>query len=368
MNEANWAYQQQLGQARKIFAEGGPVPDHLLAPPVLRSWERLRAAGVVQHETPDFEEEWARRPALEDSGDRRFARHAQHELDQLWGAFGGRNWSMLCINSEGTVLATRAHELCARQTKQTIPIGARLSEVKLGTNAPSCVIAENAPVLLRQNEHYLDCYTSMFCLSVPLHGPGGELLGALGISGADERDPDVLLDYLKQAALSIESHQMQDFRSCHLLALQYDGRLLNTPLQGMLAVEEDGSIREANRTARRLLGLPNTGALPVVTLRDVFAEANVHQRRRLLQSGPARRIRLSESSALQVQHMRGPVSARGSTAIPLSAMDASHMSLRAQGVHAVHEAMASHHGNVSAAARMLGISRTTLYRKLQQSD
>ena len=144
--------------------------------------------------------------------------------------------------------------------------------------------------------------------------------------------------------------------------VQHDARWLGTPLQGVLAVGEDGQLRAANSVARRILGLPRSGALPLMSLDGVFVEASVHQRRRLLQAGPVHRVPLRADSALQVQYLRGPVRARASTQTVAAAS-----SLRVQGVQAVREAVAAHAGNLSAAARQLGISRTTLYRKLQQA-
>jgi transcriptional regulator of acetoin/glycerol metabolism len=36
-------------------------------------------------------------------------------------------------------------------------------------------------------------------------------------------------------------------------------------------------------------------------------------------------------------------------------------------LHAIQETIRQYHGNISAAARQLGVSRTTLYRKLRQT-
>lgn len=356
--------QQRLAAARQRFAEGGSLPAQLLAPAVLRSWERSRQAGVRPQQAPQYSSLAQRRLRLDDPADRLLARCVRQDMDDLWAAFGGRRWTLFCVNRDGLIIAQREHGLGDEAILRPIQIGRRVREIEIGTTAPSCALAEDAPALVRGNEHYLDEFSQVYCLSVPLHGADGDVLGALDITGIGERDSELLRGYFRQAALSIENQLIQQQRDCHLLAVQHDARWLGTPLQGVLAVGEDGQLRAANSVARRILGLPRSGSLPLMSLDGVFAEASVHQRRRLLQAGPVHRVPLHADSALQVQYLRGPVRARASTqAVAVAAPS----SLRTQGAQAVREAVAAHAGNLSAAARQLGISRTTLYRKLQQA-
>lgn len=359
-------HQARLQAARRDFADGAPVPERLLAPSLQRSWQRVRDSGMRPQEAPQLQPRVRRPPALEDPADRRLARCAQYDMDQLWGAFGGRQWVLFCVNAEGMIVAQREHGLTDSPLLRPIQVGRHLRESLLGTTAPTCALAEDAATLVRGHEHYLDHFARMFCLSVPVHGLEGDVLGALDVTGTGERHARLLLAYFRQAALSIQNRLLLECRSCHILALQHDPRWLHGPLQGLLAVEEDGHIRAANLAARRLLGLPRRGPLPALSLHGLFAAASLLQRRLLLQAGPARRIRLAEDSALQVQYLRAPVPRRGSVAIPPASAAAERGSLRAQGAQAVRDALLACQGNVSLAARRLGISRTTLYRKLQQ--
>jgi transcriptional regulator of acetoin/glycerol metabolism len=72
-----------------------------------------------------------------------------------------------------------------------------------------------------------------------------------------------------------------------------------------------------------------------------------------------------------VQYQRGPLAARAGVRIEAAAGQAGQAgqagatSLRALNAQGVREAVAAHHGNIAAAARQLGISRTTLYRHLR---
>lgn len=357
--------QQVLAAARQRFAEGGALADALLAPAVQRSWERSRLAGVHPQQEPHYAP-LARAPArLEDPADRRLARCVREDLDHLWAAFGGRQWTLFCVNADGLIVAQREHGLADVPVLRPIQVGRRLRESDIGTTAPACSLADDAPALVRGNEHYLDRFAAVFCLSVPLHGLDGQVLGALDITGTGERDAELLQGYFRQAALSTENRLMLEHRPCHLLAVQHDARWLHSPLQGLLAVEEDGQVRAANRVARRLFGLPRRGVLPLLTLDALFGGASVHQRRRLLQAGPAHRVRIGDDSAVQVQYLRGPLASRAGPGMAAQAPEARQHSLRAHSAQTVREAVAAHQGNVTAAARQLGISRTTLYRHLR---
>ncbi|MCF7751435.1 hypothetical protein KQ945_11790 [Bacillus subtilis subsp. subtilis] len=357
--------QQALAVARQRFADGGTLARSLLAPAVQRSWERSRLAGVQPRQEPHYAPLATSGPRLDDPADRRLARCVREDLDHLWAAFGGRHWTLFCVNADGMIVAQREHGLADVPVLRPIQVGRRLRETDIGTTAPACSLADDAPALVRGNEHYLDRFASVFCLSVPLHGLDGEVLGALDITGTGERDAELLHGYFRQAALSTENRLMVQHRPCHLLAVQHDPRWLQSPLQGLLAIEEDGRVRAANRVARRLLGLPRRGPLPQVTLDGVFAGASAHQRRRLLQAGPAYRVRLDEDSAVFVQYLRGPLASRAGVCSEVTAGPAPLPSLRALNAQGVREAVAAHHGNIAAAARQLGISRTTLYKHLR---
>ncbi|MEG0185255.1 MAG: Fis family transcriptional regulator, partial [Stenotrophomonas sp.] len=238
--------QQRLAAARQRFAEGGSLPAQLLAPAVLRSWERSRQAGVRPQQVPQYSSLAQRKLRLDDPADRLLARCVRQEMDDLWAAFGGRRWTLFCVNRDGLIIAQREHGLGDEAILRPIQVGRRVREIEIGTTAPSCALAEDAPALVRGNEHYLDEFSQVYCLSVPLHGADGEVLGALDITGIGERDSELLRGYFRQAALSIENQLIQQQRDCHLLAVQHDARWLGTPQQGVLAVGEDGRLRAAN--------------------------------------------------------------------------------------------------------------------------
>ncbi len=355
--------QQQLVAARAAFAEGDVQSLAVLPLPLQHSWQRSRAAGVQPGQEPYYPPLQGDGLRLRDPEDRRLARCVQPELEQLWAAFGGRGWTMFCANREGLVIAQQAHGLEDAPLLRPIQVGRRLGEAEIGTTAPAVSLADDVPALVRGNEHYLQRFAPVFCLSEPLHDVDGQVCGAIDITGLGERDPALLQGYFRQAALASENRLFQGLSDVHMLAVQHDPRWLATPLQGLLAVQDDGQLRAANRVARRLLGLPRRGPLPLLSMETVFAGASAAQRRRLLQPGPAHRVRLGEGSAVYLQHLRAPRAPRTRvTAAPMAVAD---VPLRQQQREAARRAAQSAEGNLSLAARQLGISRTTLYKLLR---
>lgn len=359
--------QQQLVAARAAFAEGDAQSLALLPLPLQQSWQRSRAAGVRPEQEPYYPPLQGDGRRLADREDRRLARCVQPELEQLWSAFGARGWTMFCANRAGTVIVHRAHGLEDSPLLRPIQVGRRLGEAEIGTTAPALSLADDLPALVRGNEHYLQRFAPVFCLSEPLHDLDGRVCAAIDITGLGERDPALLQGYFRQAALASENRLFHTLTDVHLLAVQHDPRWLSSPLQGLLAVQEDGQLRAANRVARRLLGLPRRGPLPLLSMEALFAGASAAQRRRLLQTGPAHRVRLGEGSAVYLQHLRAPRPSRHQGLIAAASVPAPVPAapLREQQRDAAKRAAHAADGNLSLAARQLGISRTTLYKLLR---
>ncbi|SEL43619.1 regulatory protein, Fis family [Pseudoxanthomonas sp. GM95] len=371
--------QQQLDVARSRFAQGEPLPEALLPDGLARSWERSRQAGVQPGQVPQYDAAQRARNMREQPDDRRLYQCVHEEIEQLWSAFGGPDWTIFCANPQGVIVHARHSPNCDDPVLLPIAAGRRMAECDIGTTAPSCVLSDGREAIVQGNQHYLRAFEQIFCLSVPLWGTEGRVIGALDITGRGTRDAGLLQEHFRQAALSAEHRLFATLRHCHLLAIQHDPRWLDTPLAGLLAIDEDGGLRAASRLARRMLGLPVQCPVTSWTLEALFAHALPAQQRRLLQPAHhAQRLARADGSHLWVQHLRGPL--RGVTAgarlqahpgVPV--VPASGDALAGDGdlqdhtLRAIAQALGEHDGNVAATARQLGISRTTLYAKLRQA-
>ncbi|TDF81579.1 sigma-54-dependent Fis family transcriptional regulator [Pseudomonas sp. H9] len=245
-------HQQQLVLARQRFIDGAPLPEGLLPEPISRSWRRSRDAGLMPGQAclsalePD--------PCELGDSDRLLADCVAPEIDRLWGLIGGPSWTIYCVNLQGVIVYGRQPHDRTSPLGQ-LHIGRRIHEARFGTTAPVCVLAEGQPIVLVGTQHYLTEFERFFCVSVPLHGLNGELIGALDFTGLGERQANSVMEQLTYAAMAAENRLYASLSDCQLLSLQHDPRQLDTPLQGLLAVDAAGRIQAANRVAQNLLGL-----------------------------------------------------------------------------------------------------------------
>ncbi|WP_230953470.1 helix-turn-helix domain-containing protein [Burkholderia cepacia] len=366
-----------LDRLRARFAAGEPLPETALPAGVARSWLRSRDAGLRPWQTARYE---MQRELDESRADRRLTRCVAPEIEQLWAAFGGSEWTIFCVNPRGTIVHARRSPHCDDTLLTPIVAGRRIVEPNIGTTAPSCVIHDGTEAVVAGAQHYLDEFSCVFCLAVPLVGFDGEVIGALDITGVGRRNVVQLREQFRHAALSAEQRLYAMLRDCHLLQVQYDPRWLGTPLAGVVALDEAGRVRAASRLARQMLELAPAGPIEPHGLRQLFPGATPAQQRRLLT--PARtpqRIARDDGSHIWVRAVRAPLdraATRRQSDVLADAADACgtapaaspQASLHEQALDAIRRAVDEHDGNVSAAARQLGISRTTLYAKLRQLD
>lgn len=357
-----------LQAARARFFDGGELPAALLPPVVAESWQRSRDSGLRPWQAPHYDlilSGLRHTPA-----DRRLRRCVEQEIEPLWSAFGGTDWTIFCVNPEGVIVHARHSPSCRDSVLHPIAAGRRIHESHVGTTAPGCAMHDGVEVVVTDNQHYLEEFAGIFCLAVPLFGLDGEVIGALDITGKGQRDASVLREHFRLAALSAQQRLFASaLRHCHLVRVQHDPRWLPTPLAGVLAVDDEGRLSAASLEARRLLSLPPSGPLPTVDLRQLFPQASPAQQRGLLQLGRhALRIARADGSHLWAQPVRAPLGRAIAPRVAPAPAAAEFASgdLHEQTLLAVRRALHERDGNVAAAAAQLGISRTTFYAKLHQ--
>ena len=345
--------------------------------PLLRSWQRCRDAGMREHERVNFE--LVSRAMLADLDELHGAlvRRARPETERLAHALRGTGCVVMLFNQRGVVIdrvcqesATPAVLLAASRK------GVNVSERCVGTTAPAISIAEGVPYLVGRDAHFFANVRPFFCVAAPIDSPAGERLGALDITAYDNVPSFDIYGLVVDAAAAVENSLFQPTHERVVVRFHPRAELIGTPLEGLLAVDQDGSICGANRVAARLLCVPRQGLLgrafgelfdrrlqalfgrtcgPRADLVEMLTHVGLQVMARF-------ECGVNEARPGLVWPQSQPTAAVGPAgAAALAAAPSGKM--RELELHAIESTLIAFKGNVSAAARQLGISRNTIYRR-----
>lgn len=363
---------QRVGLARERFFGGGQRPTGLVSEPVIQSWARCVGAHRSPLEAVAFDPVTRSRLHATLTRNRDLLGAAGDEIARLEAALGGTGCRVLLTDAEGVIVhATQAPALQVEPLlKCASRLGVNLAEGAMGTNAPAVVVKTGSAVTVSGAEHYFECIQSLHCAAAPIHDGRGQLAGVLDLtveSRAFGFDAAALVGVY---ATAIENRLLQAGASEHLvLQFQVCNTMLGSPLQALVGVDGQGRVAWLNSTAQQLLG-PGSGresraeALFGTTLAELLARSTGSEPRPLrLPNGLTvwLRARLKAHDGLRaVVAMPAPVVA---PAAPAPAPSAATLGQHTREV--IERTLAEQGGNISRAARQLGVSRGLLYRRMK---
>ena len=356
---------ERIARARRALLEQGGLPAHATVEPwIARSWQRCLARGLqpAQRVVFDAVSVQALRRSQDENQD--LLRAARPVLAQLARAIAGMRYFALLTDACGTVV--EVHGALDRQDPRARAIGRvgiDLSEAAVGTTAIGAALTELQPVWLHQGEHFFDDNGAYSCAGAPLFDPHGRCMGMLDLTGVDVPERPELRHLVARSARAMEDALLLQRPHALLLRLNWPGSPLGGEGDGLLALDAEGAVLGCNSAARQLLPQPlcppgstslhcsDLIALPWTQLFDAARQ----------RSGTAP-LDLPLWSGLRLQGL-ARLSERGGTAA-LPAAQGSAPLLRETEAALIRKAVLEARGNVAEAARVLGISRATVYRKL----
>lgn len=358
----------QIAQARQALLPHGAAPVRAQVEPwIARSWQRCLEQGLRPSQRVVFDAVSA--PALRRSQEQnhRLLHAARPVLEQLTRAIAGMRYFALLTDAHGTVVQVQGH--CDHGDPRCSAIGRvgiDLSETAVGTTAIGAALAELQPVWLHRGEHFFEDNGSYTCAGAPLFDPHGRCVGMLDLTGVDVPERPELRHLVARSARAMEDALLLQMPHALLLRVNWPGCPLGGEGDGLLALDGDGFVVGSNSLARQLVpqplavhgAPPHAGDLLALPWATLFDAARRHSAQPLdlpLWSG----LRL-QAVARQPEHAQGPSRPAPTLASPppLAAP------LREAEAALIRQAVQDARGNVAEAARALGISRATVYRKL----
>lgn len=247
-------------------------------------------------------------------------RVASPSLDRLFGSVGEAGCCVLMTNADGVIVERRgmAGDDAAFRS-WGLWEGADWSEAREGTNGIGTCLAEKRPVTIHQDQHFHSRNTAMSCIDAPIYDHQGMLAAALDVSScrADLTGAfsQLIAATVSDTARRIESDNFRaHFEGARIVMGERHGRAGAV----LLAIDSDDVVIGATRAARIEFGLGDAPTLEPRPAADV------------LSGTPAQ----SDLAAAERAELRRAI-------------------LRAN-------------GNMSEAARALGVGRATLYRRMNR--
>ena len=244
-------------------------------------------------------------------------------MDRLYRAVGAVGCCVLLAGSDGVPVERRGAPADDNTFESWgLWTGSLWSEEHEGTNGIGTCLVEQRGLTIARDQHFFTRNTLLSCTAVPIYDGHARLVGVLDVSSCRADCTDAFANLIALAASEAARRtEAELFRNAFAKA-----RIVLTPPTeahggGLLAIDSDDLVIGATRSARLALGLAPDRALRPVPAADLLCGLQGHQEG----LGEAQRAVLQRALA------------------------------RAQ-------------GNVSAAAKALGVSRATLHRKLRRFD
>lgn len=331
---------------------------------VWQSWRRCLDQGAGPQHTVDFNA--ISRSCIRETRamHQSLVEVVQPIVQQLAAAIAPLRYFVLLTDATGTVIHTagvdRRH---GRHARTIARIGLDLSEPSAGTTAISGALNEQAPVWLHRGEHFFSNFSVYSCAGAPLWGPVGRCLGMLDVTGVHAVERPELMHLVSQYALYIENALLEAQPRRLLLRLHWASAwdAARADDGGLLAVDGDGVIVGSNRAARLMLPQLLHDNHQQQHLKDLFA-VPWSELFDLEKTGRRRTVPLWSGLHVQVAAQGRYADAR--PARPAQA-GSPQRTLKAIEAELVLQAVRESGGRVDVAARALGLSRATVYRRLR---
>lgn len=357
---------QRLGNialARQtVLQQGAALPANALAPWVERSWLRCVQSGLQAHAAVSFNQVSEQHKRQTNEINQRLVSAAKPTLEGLGRAIVNTRYFAILTNAQGVVIdASGAIDRSDPRAHLITRIGTDLSERSIGTTAIGTALAELQPVWLHRGEHFFEATSVYSCAGAPLFGPDGSCVGMLDVTGIDALERPELKHLVRQSACKIENALLTAQPHALLLRLNWPGTPLGSDADGILCLDTDGWVQGANRIARQLVPGLGTMGTASVHVSEVFGLPFEHLFDAAKRPGQTMELPLWSGlrlAALAIgrEHEMQHWQAGAAPACPLRDVEAA----------MIRKAVDDARGNVGQAARVLGISRATLYRKLGQ--
>jgi transcriptional regulator of acetoin/glycerol metabolism len=365
---------ERVALARRRYFEEGLAPSGVVSDAVFQSWARCQRLRQEPAQRVAFQPVTASRVHQTLRKNHLLHEAWLAELPQIQTALGTTSSAAMLTDSTGVLIGSacigRAHE---RLMVVGGRIGVDLSEEAVGTTAPGVVVRTRQPVTVQGGEHFFDEVGVMHCAAAPIRDAEGNLAGVLDVSSESIPFNFDAASVVGLFAGAIENRLLVAHAREHLvIRMQVLASLLDSPVVGVVGIDGAGRVAWCNGVAQRLLGLPPIEQRSTPLLSEAVLGAGIARLASLPRTGAASLMLPNGLKVWARSEMRAPDGHRNlvqvarveAPAVPLSNGSAP-TTLRESNRGLIERTLQECNGNVSEAARKLGVSRGVIYRRLR---
>ncbi len=386
---------QRVALARQRYFDEGEIPTGVVKREVLDSWARCQRMRLSPTNAIEFNEVSLSRAHLALQRNRLLIEAWANETSEIERTLAGTECSAILTDATGVLIAaTGEGDAQAHITRTAHRVGINLAEEAVGTTAPGLVLKTGQPAVVLGGEHYFDSVRPMYCAAAPIRNVHGQLAGVLDISSEHKPFEFDVAAVVGLYATCIENRLLLAQSHEYLVVrMQISPSLLDTPMTGLAGLDSHGHLVWTNNAASRMLGIDTTGVQSSYDVESLFG-LPLHRMQTMYRPSP---MRLANGLSVWIQadapyaehrpvmsagtseHSEPPENTTvttniesGETAIfvPTPSEPATQelsppaSTLRDVDKTLIEQTVQACNGNISKAAKQLGVSRGLIYRRL----
>jgi len=350
---------------------------------VFRSWQRCLQSGLeaFQKRLPD---NILSGQILQSRIDQRrdLIAVAKPTMNYLHGLMSGSGGVIILSDHQGVIVHSVGDpQFVSKADRVLLKTGASWQEKHRGTNAIGTALVERTAVSINGSEHFLENNGFLSCTAAPIFAPDGKISGVLDISTDKSAYHPHTIGLVKATVHSLEKQLFYANESQYALILKIHSSPegLGSMGEGLIGLHEDGTIAGADRAALTFIEINalDIGAVKILQLLDTSLDRIFDYAKK--DQGKVYEFRTHSSKSLFLKISLGQSYRHSShtedlgVAVDLSVdlVEASpHEEFESGALKqfsriAIQKTLEKTNGNVSLAAKLLRISRNTLYRHLK---
>lgn len=221
------------------------------------SHRRSSSYGLTEQIKPEFSQLSRTDLSLLIEKNRLLHMHAVPVMETLYEQIFNTHNMIILTDANGLIMHSLGDDdFLEKANRVALKPGVAWSEESKGTNAIGTAIAEQKPMIVHANEHYLSANHFLTCSAAPILDCQGKVVGVLDVSGDQRSYHKHTMALVRMSAQMIENQLfLETFQDAITLHFHPRPEFIGTLMEGIASFTPGGRFLSANRVGLCQLGL-----------------------------------------------------------------------------------------------------------------